>query len=532
MRNNQPVTTVERVLAPGKPIVSKTDLQGKITYANESFVAISGFTRAELLGADHNIVRHPDMPAVAFADLWRTVQAGQPWRGLVKNRTKSGDYYWVEAFVTPLTEKGRAIGYMSVRNAPARADIAAAESLYAEIRAGKSTLPSTPLFGRRLSPATAWWIAALIGSMLAIGAGAVGGAAGMALGAGAALLALGMAAGVQLRLLEPLDQLADRMRALDEGRLAERVAAPSRADRSLQLPFTQLETMRIHLRATFADILVSAGEIESRSRGLDDAVRSLQGTSEQQGDRITQVAAAMERMSVSVNEISENTAQGLAAAHRTETLAQSGITVMASGLESGKRMSQMVESTQREIAQVDESVGRISEITVIIRDIADQTNLLALNAAIEAARAGEQGRGFAVVADEVRKLSERTAQSTRHIQSGVEDIGRQAHAAVTTMHTASSDVAASATHIRESSESLNQIWAASREAVRTAGEITNMLQQQSVASVEVANALEQLSGTIEASGHDVANIGADTVALRGTAEEMRLLIRHLENALN
>ncbi|MCW5627203.1 MAG: PAS domain-containing protein, partial [Burkholderiales bacterium] len=104
MRVNQPVTTIEQFLEPGKPIVTKTGLDGKILYANESFVKISGFTREELIGADHNIVRHPDMPPAAFADLWRTVRAGQPWRGLVKNRTKTGDFYWVEAFVTPITE--------------------------------------------------------------------------------------------------------------------------------------------------------------------------------------------------------------------------------------------------------------------------------------------------------------------------------------------------------------------------------------------------------------------------------------------
>ncbi len=93
MKTNLPITQTERFLEPGKPIVTKTDLKGRITYANESFINISGFTAEELIGASHNVVRHPDMPPSAFGDLWDTVKAGEPWRGLVKNRAKNGDFY-------------------------------------------------------------------------------------------------------------------------------------------------------------------------------------------------------------------------------------------------------------------------------------------------------------------------------------------------------------------------------------------------------------------------------------------------------
>src|SRR5664279_3299694 len=102
MKNNQPVTSVEHFLPAGKIIVSKTDLKGLVTYANDAFVELSGFGRDELLGHSHNIVRHPDMPVEAFADLWDTVGAGRPWRGVVKNRCKNGDFYWVNALVIPV----------------------------------------------------------------------------------------------------------------------------------------------------------------------------------------------------------------------------------------------------------------------------------------------------------------------------------------------------------------------------------------------------------------------------------------------
>ena len=139
MRQNLPVTDVEVLLADDDLIVSRTDLKGRIVYANAAFLRISGFSEAELLGNAHNIVRHPDMPPAAFADLWATLQAGRPWVGMVKNRCKNGDYYWVRADAAPVYENGMHVGYMSVRRKPDRAQVAAAEQAYARIRAGTCT---------------------------------------------------------------------------------------------------------------------------------------------------------------------------------------------------------------------------------------------------------------------------------------------------------------------------------------------------------------------------------------------------------
>ena len=130
MRMNMPVTNVEIPLTPSTLIVSKTDLKGQITYINRDFLDISGFTESELIGQPHNIVRHPDMPPEAFEDLWNTLKAGRPWIGMVKNRCKNGDYYWVDAHATPLIENGQTVGYMSVRKMPSRAQVDAAENAY------------------------------------------------------------------------------------------------------------------------------------------------------------------------------------------------------------------------------------------------------------------------------------------------------------------------------------------------------------------------------------------------------------------
>ena len=141
MRINEPVTHNEIVMREDQFLVTKTDLKGIMTFVNRDFIEISGFSRDELVGKNHNMVRHPDMPPAAFEDLWKTVKEEKPWVGMVKNRSKNGDYYWVHANVTPIMEGGRISGYMSVRNKPSRDKIAAAEKLYADLNAGKSLKP-------------------------------------------------------------------------------------------------------------------------------------------------------------------------------------------------------------------------------------------------------------------------------------------------------------------------------------------------------------------------------------------------------
>ncbi len=148
MRTNLPVTGVERTYGEDEMLVSKTDLRGVITYANPEFVKISGFTHDELIGAPHNLVRHPDMPAEAFQDLWEKVQKGKFWSALVKNRSKNGDHYWVEANVSPIKQGGSVVGYVSVRRKPSRSEVEAAESLYARIRAGKAKLGASGVRAR------------------------------------------------------------------------------------------------------------------------------------------------------------------------------------------------------------------------------------------------------------------------------------------------------------------------------------------------------------------------------------------------
>ncbi len=137
MKINTPVTQIETAVKEGKTLVSRTDLKGVITEANSCFVEVSGFSREELMGSSHNIVRHPDVPPIVFEDLWKTLQSGRPWTQVVKNRCKNGNHYWVEANVTPVFEGGKIAEYMSVRRAATREQIALAEQAYQKIEQGK-----------------------------------------------------------------------------------------------------------------------------------------------------------------------------------------------------------------------------------------------------------------------------------------------------------------------------------------------------------------------------------------------------------
>ncbi|MDX3772586.1 PAS domain-containing protein [Chromatiaceae bacterium AAb-1] len=165
MRNNQPVTDNEVRFSSDVHLITTTDLQGVITFANDDFVKVSGFERQELIGQHHNVIRHPDMPKEAFADLWKTIRSGRSWSGMVKNRCKNGDFYWVNAYVTPiLNQNGQVIEYQSVRTLPSAEAKARAEQQYKRWREGASTKGSR-------SPRLAWkltCIAALPGLLVAL----------------------------------------------------------------------------------------------------------------------------------------------------------------------------------------------------------------------------------------------------------------------------------------------------------------------------------------------------------------------------
>lgn len=167
LKKNLPVTDTEYTFSETQKLISSTDLKGKIRHCNQAFADVSGFTQEELFGKPHNVVRHPDMPPAAYENLWSHLKAGTPWMGMVKNRRKNGDFYWVSAYITPVTENGAIVGYESVRSCPSREDIRRAEKQYARIHDGK---PATSLMGK-LSPESVFLAAVVVAAALTFYAG-------------------------------------------------------------------------------------------------------------------------------------------------------------------------------------------------------------------------------------------------------------------------------------------------------------------------------------------------------------------------
>jgi aerotaxis receptor len=537
MKINTPVTNNEVFMKPGRPIVSKTDLKGIITYVNQTFLDVSGFNHEELIGKNHNIVRHPDMPVQAFAWLWDTIGLGIPWRGIVKNRAKNGDFYWVEAYVTPIKENGHTVGYMSVRNIPDRAEVSACEELYKALREGKASLPKR---GFRLDDVSFQTKLNIIFIAMAI---LLGGsnlyyfleakttldqvvATVVGLGTLLTVFARFWLGGTVNRFLGKARHAVGQ---IAEGNFNFTVGVDSRDEFGYIL--NELESMRINLRAIMSDVMLAAKDVEFNSQHVETEMQGLLQRSSSQSERVDSVSTAVTQMHQSVDSASEHTKTSEEMAKVTAAIVHGGNQKMASSISSVERIVEVVNESRATLLNLHESIQRIEQLTKTIKDVAEQTNLLALNAAIEAARAGEQGRGFAVVADEVRKLAERTARSTVDISSTVSDIQQATAAAVSSMDNAVGEVGRSTGLISESSSSLSEIIVASDKGMEMAHEISVMLQQQSAAAKDVARHMIEIQGLASGNTDGIRNTGYATERLAHTATELNLLVKHFEKSM-
>jgi aerotaxis receptor len=693
MKINEPVTQREKPFPPGQYLVSKTDLKGVITYCNDAFIEISGFPKDELIGKSHNIVRHPDMPPAAFADLWNTVKAGRPWRGIVKNRSKDGDHYWVDAFVVPLRKNGQTTGYMSVRSAPTREQVRAAESLYQGLRAGKGHLPKAGGFLAGLSirarligvmSLMAVLIALVAGFGLyalascnaalkaaydehmepslaiakmverladnrsqimlalqhspdnkysamhdhpvtlhidatlanrktieelravyeakakdpdeqrlaaaffamrdafskegvaaardAIGAGDYDTAQGLLLGkinplymqvmqqgeslqrhlsaAGrqayaqaeasyarvrnaailgtlAAILIVVVAGGFLVKaIVAPMRRAVAHFDRIAEGILTDEIDTSGRDEAGHLM--CALAAMQVHLKVILDEVRQVSTSLDEESRRLSQDMDQVVQQSVQQQDRVQGTAAATEELTQSVAEVASSVDSTAQAAAKSKALVAESTRSMDSSMEATARVVGAVQSSSATIGELNHAIEKIGVITNTIREIAEQTNLLALNAAIEAARAGEQGRGFAVVADEVRKLAERTSASTADINNTVSEFQSVTHGAVASMEQAAREVESGIALMRSSVTGLDQIRDSSDEVATMAETIASASREQAIASQDVAVNMEQVSALIEQNTTAARSALHSAESLAFTAAELRGVVAQFE----
>jgi methyl-accepting chemotaxis protein len=211
-------------------------------------------------------------------------------------------------------------------------------------------------------------------------------------------------------------------------------------------------------------------------------------------------------------------------ANHAQQIAHEGSAMMAKSIEATRRIEEAVASSTTTINSLSQSFDKVGEITRVIKDIAEQTNLLALNAAIEAARAGEQGRGFAVVADEVRKLAERTASSTADISSMLETIKGSSSAAVTAIGKIEHEVTTGADYNRSTGETLSRIVEAAAGVSESAHQIAEAVKEQSTASEDIASNMEKISSLTEQNNVSIREVDDAAKAMSVTASELQRLV--------
>lgn len=505
MRTNLPISANAYTVPPDQTLVSVTDLKGRITYCNSAFVAVSGYSSAELLGQPHNLVRHPDMPEEAFRDMWETIQHKLPWTGLVKNRRKNGDYYWVRANATPMLDGTQVTGYLSVRTVPSAADISAAEQLYAQMRSeaqlGRRVLSLShgqpvrldlvgrvqKLFRPGMTAKLGLTQFAAMSLMLSVLTLDVP----FFVAAGASLLVAGIAFWTTWTMtVRPLGTLLADANHLAAGDLSHQL---QQGGKGLIGQLQQaLNQMSVNLRTVVSDVRDEINQLSIAVQEIADGNQDLSSRTESQASSLEETAASME-------EINGTVQQSAHSASRGSHLAQETLQVTTIS-------NDAVQSVSHTMEGIAHSSRKITEIIQLIEGVAFQTNILALNAAVEAARAGDQGRGFAVVATEVRALAQRTTSAAKEIRLLITESGERIAAGEGQTKLALERMSTVLGSVSKVSTVLDEISHASSEQTLGISQINEAIVQMDSITQQNAAMVEELAATAKSLHYQVEGV--------------------------
>ena len=425
MKKNLPVNAKEYTFQNETPLISTTDLKGQITFVNDAFVEISGFSRDELIGSPHNMVRHPDVPPVVFADMWSKLKANKPWIGVVKNRCKDGGYYWVNAYVTPIVEHGQTLGYQSVRTLPTASQKKRAQAVYDRINQNKARFSFHDVsINTKVSLLP--WFAALLPILALYFSGEAVIVPSIVAIAGAAICS-----GLALYSMKPIRMLVSRSHEVIQSQVLEEMYANSVSEAgSIYLAAL---TNKARIRSANVRVSHSARALDSQGRETIDIAHQAEAAITRQVQDLEKISQSINEFTAAIEEVAQSANDASANTQEANEKARAGKDAVSETIQAISGLDSNVRQAAKQLELLQAATDEIHNATQVISEIADQTNLLALNAAIEAARAGDQGRGFAVVADEVRALAQRTQQSTRDIDEAINRLSEESGQVISVM---------------------------------------------------------------------------------------------------